>query len=154
MSFGGALSWLTASRRYEAAVSHRRRVARQRGAGRASRGRDVTHLPRGLLPARALVLALSPLLDARGIGALLDLRARGYDLAVIEISPVALTPADSAGSGRLPLASGACSATHYAPAFETLGVPVVIWKYPRTSLELAIEEVTTFRRHARPAPRA
>jgi hypothetical protein len=38
--------------------------------------------------------------------------------------------------------------------FETLGVPVARWEHPRTSLELAIEEVTSFRRHARPAPRA
>jgi hypothetical protein len=42
--------------------------------------KDVTHVPRRLLPARALVLALSPLLDARGIAALLDLRARGYTI--------------------------------------------------------------------------
>jgi hypothetical protein len=37
--------------------------------------------------------------------------------------------------------------------FETLGVPVARWEYPRTSLELVIEEVITFRRHARPAAR-
>ena len=49
------------------------------------------------------MLALSPLLDARGIAALLDLRARGYDLAVVEISPLAHTPADEAGAHRLPL---------------------------------------------------
>ena len=57
-------------------------------------------MPGHLLPARALVIALSPLLDERSIGALLDLRARGYDLVVVEISPLA--PAD-AGSTGLPL---------------------------------------------------
>jgi uncharacterized protein (DUF58 family) len=116
--------------------------------------RDVTHLPRSLLPARALVLALSPLLDARGIGALLDLRARGYDLAVVEVSPVAHTPADAAGSDRLPLRLWRLRRDALRARFETLGVPVARWEYPRTSLELAIEEVITFRRHARPAPRA
>jgi uncharacterized protein (DUF58 family) len=78
--------------------------------------KDVTHLPRSLLPARALVLALSPLLDARGIGVLLDLRARGYDLAVVEVSPLAHTPADAAGRTGFPFAFGARGATRCAPA--------------------------------------
>ena len=153
VSFGGALNWLTAT----AGTRQLYRIADALLASDARLSyawRDVTHLPRGLIPARALVLGLSPLLDARGIGALLDLRARGYDLAVIEVSPVALTPADSAGSGRLPLRLWRLQRDTLRARFETLGVPVVIWKYPRTSLELAIEEVTTFRRHARPAPRA
>ena len=54
-------------------------------------------MPGHLLSARTLVIALSPLLDERGIGALLDLRARGYDLVVIEISPLAVGEADSHG---------------------------------------------------------
>ena len=41
-------------------------------------------------PRQALVLALTPLLDDRAATALLDLRARGFDLIVIEISPLAL----------------------------------------------------------------
>ena len=153
VSFGGALNWLTAT----AGTRQLYRIVDALLASDARLSyawRDVTHLPRGLIPARALVLGLSPLLDARGIGALLDLRARGYDLAVIEVSPVALTPADSAGSGRLPLRLWRLQRDTFRARFETLGVPVVIWKYPRTTLELAIEEVTTFRRHARPAPRA
>jgi uncharacterized protein (DUF58 family) len=153
VSFGGALNWLTAT----AGTRQLYRIVDALLASDARLSyawRDVTHLPRGLIPARALVLGLSPLLDARGIGALLDLRARGYDLAVIEVSPMALTPADSAGSGRLPLRLWRLQRDTLRARFETLAVPVVTWKYPRTSLELAIEEVTTFRRHARPAPRA
>ena len=45
-------------------------------------------IPRRTLPPNALVIALSPLLDPRSVGALLDLRARGLDLAVIDVSPV------------------------------------------------------------------
>ena len=41
-----------------------------------------------MLPPQALVLAVSPLIDDRSVTALLDLRARGHDLAVIEVSPV------------------------------------------------------------------
>ena len=151
VSFGGTLNWLTASagtrqlyRIVDALIASDVRLSYA--------WKDVTHLPPGLLPARALVLALSPLLDARGIGALLDLRARGYDLAVVEISPLAHTPADAAGSHRLPLRLWRLQRDTLRARFETLGVPVAPWEYPHTSLELAIEEVMTFRRHARPAP--
>jgi uncharacterized protein (DUF58 family) len=153
VSFGGVLNWLTAS-------AGTRQLYRIVDALLASDARlsfawkDVSHLPRGLVPARALVLALSPLLDARGTGALLDLRARGYDLAVVEVSPVALTPADAAGPDRLPLRLWRLQRDAMRARFETLGVPVARWAYPGASLELAIEEVITFRRHARPAPRA
>lgn len=153
VSFGGALNWLTASagirqlyRIFDALLASDARLSHA--------WKDVTHLPRRLLPARALVLALSPLLDERGIGALLDLRARGYDLVVVEISPLAHTPADEAGAHRLPLRLWRLQHDALRARFETLGVPVARWEYPHTSLELAIEEVTTFRRHARPAPRA
>jgi uncharacterized protein (DUF58 family) len=153
VSFGGTLNWLTAS-------AGTRQLYRIADALLASDVRlsyawkDVTHLPRRLLPARALVLALSPLLDARGIDALLDLPARGYDLAVVEVSPVSLTPADAAGSDRLSLRLWRLQRDSLRTRFETLGVPVARWEYPHTSLELAIEEVITFRRHARPAPHA
>jgi uncharacterized protein (DUF58 family) len=152
VSFGGVLNWLTASagtrqlyRIVDALLSSDARLS--------FAWKDVTHLPRGLVPARSLVLALSPLLDARGTGALLDLRARGYDLAVVEISPVALTPADAAGPDRLPLRLWRLQRDAMRARFETLGVPMARWAYPGASLELAIEEVITFRRHARPAPR-
>lgn len=52
----------------------------------AWKGIDV--LPPRTLPPRSLVIALSPLLDDRTTRALLDLRARRHDLAVIEISPL------------------------------------------------------------------
>jgi uncharacterized protein (DUF58 family) len=150
VSFGATLNWLTAN----AGTRQLYRIADALLASdvRLSYAwRDVTHLPRRLLPARALVLALSPLLDARGVGALLDLRARGHDLVLVEISPLEHTPADEAGSHRLPLRLWRLQRESLRARFETLGVPVARWQYPHTSLELAIEEVMTFRRHARPA---
>ena len=122
VSFGGTLNWLTAS-------AGTRQLYRIVDALLASDVRlsyawkDVRHLPPRLLPARALVLALSPLLDARGIGALLDLRARGYDLAVVEISPLTHTPADAPGPTACLSASGACSATRYARASRRSASP-------------------------------
>jgi uncharacterized protein (DUF58 family) len=153
VSFGGVVNWLTPAtgthqlyRIVDALLASDVRVSH--------RWKDVTHLPRRLLPARALVLALSPLLDARGMGALLDLRARGYDLAVLEVSPMAHTPADAAGSDRLPIRLWRLQRDTLRARFATLGVPVAHWGYPHSSLELAIEEVTTFRRHSRPVPPA
>ena len=151
VSFGGVLNWLTAS----AGVRQLYRIVDALIASDVAlsyRWPEVTQLPRRLLPARALVLALSPLLDPRGIGALLDLRARGYDLAVIEISPLEHTAAAEAGGHWPPLRLWRLQRDALRARFETLGVPVARWEHPHTSLELAIEEVTTFRRHARPAP--
>jgi uncharacterized protein (DUF58 family) len=51
--------------------------------------RDVDLVPPRILPPQALVLALSPLLDARFVRAAGDLAARGFDLVVVAVSPVA-----------------------------------------------------------------
>ena len=51
--------------------------------------RTIDVLPVRALPRRSLVIALSPLLDRRGITALEALRARGFDLVVVECSPEA-----------------------------------------------------------------
>jgi uncharacterized protein (DUF58 family) len=153
VSFGGVLSWLTP----EAGIRQLYSIVDAlltSDVRLTLTWKDVTHLPRRLLPARALVLALSPLLDARGVDALLDLRARGYDLAVVEVSPVAHAPVGDAPAHRLPLQLWRLQRDALRSRFERLGVPVARWEHPRTSLELAIEEVITFRRHARPAPRA
>jgi uncharacterized protein (DUF58 family) len=50
--------------------------------------RDLELIPPRILPPQALVLALSPLLDARFVRAATDLAARGFDLIVIAVSPV------------------------------------------------------------------
>jgi uncharacterized protein (DUF58 family) len=51
--------------------------------------RDVDLIPPRILPPQALVVALSPLLDARFVRAATDLAARGFDLVVLAVSPVA-----------------------------------------------------------------
>ena len=141
VSLGGSLSWLTGSlgtrqlyRIVDALVSSEVRPS--------FRWQAVTRVPRRLLPARALVLALSPLLDERGIAALLDLRARGYDLVVLEISP--LTPADvesKAPAVRLWRLQRAAIRAR----FEALGIPVARWQPSGEG----IEEVIASRRRAR-----
>jgi hypothetical protein len=51
--------------------------------------RDVDLIPPRILPPQALVVALSPLLDARFVRAATDLAARRFDLVVLAVSPVA-----------------------------------------------------------------
>jgi uncharacterized protein (DUF58 family) len=151
VSFGAELRWLTPS----AGMMQLYRIVDALLASDARLSftwKDVTQLPRRLLPSRALVLALSPLLDERGFGALLDLRARGYDLAVVEVSPLAHTPADEGGSLRLPLRLWRLQRDALRSRFEALGVPVASWEHLHASLEVPLEEVIAFRRHARPEP--
>ncbi|HKG63187.1 MAG TPA: DUF58 domain-containing protein [Solirubrobacteraceae bacterium] len=149
VSFGGVVSWLAGSpgtRQLYRIVD----ALLESHVKPSFRWTDITHVPGHLLPARALVLGLSPLLDERGLGALLDLRARGYDLAVIEISPLAL---DDAGSHELPLRLWRLQREALRARFERLGVPVARWDRPHTDLDLVIEEVIASRRHARAVPR-
>ena len=76
--------------------------------------RNLDVVPRRTLPPHALVLAVSPLLDERATSALLDLRARGFDLAVIEVSPVEYVAPGSMRATASDIGSGASSARRSA----------------------------------------
>jgi uncharacterized protein (DUF58 family) len=108
--------------------------------------KDVEILPRRTLPPQALVLALSPLLDERGVSALLDLRARGYDLAVVDVSPLPFAPP---GPQLDELAHRVWRLQRDALRYryERAGVAVAEWREGEP-LQVAIEEVRSYRRHA------
>jgi uncharacterized protein (DUF58 family) len=147
VSFGGVINWLTAS---SGLVQLYRVLDSLLDAEifLSYAWKDIDLLPVRTLPPKALVLALSPLLDERAVGALLDLRARGFDLAVIEISPV---PFAEPGTGELDdLAYRLWQLRREALRASYLrnGVPVVEWQRGMP-LQAALEEVRTFRRHAR-----
>jgi uncharacterized protein (DUF58 family) len=57
--------------------------------GRAgwSSGHDITRLPRAALPPGAAVIAFSPLLDARFVEMLRDLRQRSFPVLVVDVLP-------------------------------------------------------------------
>jgi uncharacterized protein (DUF58 family) len=111
--------------------------------------RDLEVLPRRTLPPNALVIALSPLLDGRSVGALLDLRARGFDLAVLDVTPVPFTKRPDGLDG---LAHDIWTMRRDALRHRLLesGVAVAEWA-PDTDLQAALEEVRAFRRYARVA---
>ncbi|HSS81182.1 MAG TPA: DUF58 domain-containing protein [Gaiellaceae bacterium] len=147
VAFGGVLNWLTVS----SGIVQLYRVLDSLLDAEiflSYAWKDIDVLPVRTLPPRALVLALTPLLDDRSVRALIDLRARGFDLAVIEISPV---PFAEPGTGELDdLAYRLWQLRREALRASYLrnGVPVVEWQRGMP-LQAALEEVRTFRRHAR-----
>jgi uncharacterized protein (DUF58 family) len=107
-------------------------------------------VPRRTLPPQALVLALTPLLDDRAATALLDLRARGFDLIVIEISPLAFVVPKQGEIQDIAHRLWRLRRDAVRGRFEQAGVPVAVWD-DDSSLTVAMEEVETFRRQARTA---
>jgi uncharacterized protein (DUF58 family) len=147
VAFGGVLNWLTVS----SGIAQLYRVLDSLLDAEiflSYAWKDIDVLPVRTLPPHALVLALTPLLDDRSVRALADLRSRGFDLAVVEISPV---PFVEPGRGELDdLAYRLWLLRREAlrSSYLQLGVPVVEWRKD-APLQAALEEVRTFRRHAR-----
>ena len=112
--------------------------------------RDIEVLPLRTLPPHALVVALTPLLDDRSIAALLDLRARGFDLAVIEVSPVPFASPGKSELDALAYRLWQVRRRELRSRFEELGASVTEWR-DDVPLAAALEEVNEFRRHARRA---
>jgi len=86
LNFGGELEWVLPS---TGARQHYRIVdaVLSSESARLFRWRDPRLIPRRVLPPQSLIVGLTPLLDWRVIRALLNLRARGFDLALIEVDP-------------------------------------------------------------------
>jgi uncharacterized protein (DUF58 family) len=149
VSFGGVTNWLTAT----SGVVQLYRVLDSLLDAEiflSYAWKEVDLIPVRALPPQALVIALSPLLDERAVRSLLDLRARGYDLAVIEISPVPFAPAARGELDQLAHRLWLLRREALRSRYLRLGVPVVEWRGD-VSLQTALEEVRRFKRHARVA---
>jgi uncharacterized protein (DUF58 family) len=87
LNFGGELEWVLPS---AGARQHYRIVdaVLSSETARLYRWRDPRLIPRRVLPPQSLIVALTPLLNFWVNRALLNLRARGFDLALIEIDPL------------------------------------------------------------------
>jgi uncharacterized protein (DUF58 family) len=147
VSFGGALNWLLPATgplqlyRIVDAVLNTEVVLNYAW-------KDVEVIPRRVLPPQALVVALTPLLDERATEALLDLRARGFDLAIVEISPIPFTEQGRGKTAEVAWKLWTLRREAARARFERTGVPVASWEED-VPLAAALEEVTAFRRHAR-----
>jgi uncharacterized protein (DUF58 family) len=109
--------------------------------------KEIDVLPRGTLPPKALVLALTPLLDDRAISALLDLRARGFDLVIVEVSPLPFVEPEPGEAGELAFRLWKLRREGRRSEYERAGAPVVEWR-DGTPLTAILEGVSASRRHA------
>jgi uncharacterized protein (DUF58 family) len=90
--------------------------------------KDVSFVPRRLLPAKALVVGISPLLDGRYVDALLNLRSRGFDLAVLEVAPEPFTPPGSTDTDALAHRLWLLEREALRTRLQALGAPVTRWR--------------------------
>jgi uncharacterized protein (DUF58 family) len=104
-------------------------------------------IPRRTLPPKALVIALTPLLDDRALGALVDLRARGFDLTIVDVSPVPFVQPGTDEHEQLAYRLWLLRRRALRSRYERLGVPVAVWD-DDTSFAAALEGVREFRRRA------
>jgi uncharacterized protein (DUF58 family) len=147
VSFGGVLNWL----RPGTGLTQRYRIVEALLSTEITFSyawKEIDVLPRGTLPPNALVLALTPLLDDRAIGALLDLRARGFDLVIVEISPLPFTEPPPGETGELAFRLWKLRRESRRREYERAGAPVVEWR-EGTPLTAVLEGVNASRRHAR-----
>ena len=112
--------------------------------------RDVNVLPARILPPKALVLGITPLLDERYVATIADLRARGFDVAVIEVDPVGLVEPAPGELGSLAYRLWLLDREALRSRLARLGIPVARWG-EHVELDAALEGVRTYRRRARVA---
>ena len=107
-------------------------------------------LPPRTLPPRALVIALTPLTNWQITEALLNLRGRGFDVVVIEISPLPYVEPGLTESRQLAYRLWLLWRDAVRYRFARVGVPVLEWQ-EGVPLARVIEEVMAYRRFARTA---
>ena len=115
--------------------------------------RNVDSLPQRVLPPGALILAITPLLDERSIALVSELRKRGCDLTVVEVSPLDYVSPGPTASDAVAYELWRLAREALRARLQSLGVGVAISE-PGSALGPALEEVNAFRRSARPALRA
>ncbi|HEY7379737.1 MAG TPA: DUF58 domain-containing protein [Gaiella sp.] len=151
VTFGGTLRWLEpgagALQRYrlvDALLETRMRFSYA--------WKDVNVIPARTLPPRALVIAVTPLLDARAVTALLDLRARGHDLAVVEVPAELFAAPGEEDVEQLAWRLWLLRRETLRARLQAIGVAVSRWD-DDAPLDAVLEGVRTYRRHARLARR-
>jgi uncharacterized protein (DUF58 family) len=88
---------------------------------------DVARIPRAVLPAGALVIMFSPLLDERAIDAATDLRERGHAVIVTDVLATSPIPAPGSTVAGLALRLWRLERQALRYRLESLGIPVIGW---------------------------
>jgi len=144
VAFGGILRWLTPA----AGEAQWYRIVEallETESVLSFAWKDIEIVPRRALTPQALVIAISPLLDERTVQALLDIRRRGFDLVIVEVSPL-----EFVGDVKDPLADLALRLWRLQREairfrYEQAGVAVVQWD-GKAPLAALVEGARTFRR--------
>ncbi len=143
LNFGGELEWVLPS---AGARQHYRIIdaVLSSESARLLRWRDLRLIPRRVLPPQSLIVALTPLLDWRVNRALLNLRARGYDLALIEVEPLRFAEHARATYGEQAWRLWLLERELLRSQFQRAGVPVSRWN-GHAPLAAAVEELASTR---------
>jgi uncharacterized protein (DUF58 family) len=147
IAFGSSIRWLAP----QMGLGHAYRIVETLLDARATPSvmwKGVDLIPPRSLPPKALVLALSPLIDHRAIETLMDLRGRGFDVAIIEVPPEAFIDRPATQFGELSRRLWQLQRELVRDRFRRLGVPVAPWA-PDAPLQVALEEIRAFRQHSR-----
>jgi uncharacterized protein (DUF58 family) len=149
VGYGGILRWL----RPGMGVGQRYRLVEtllETGVEPTFTWRDANLIPARILAPKALIVALTPLVDTRFVTMLEDLRARRFDLFVVELDPSQLVPPGRGPTAGLAHRLWLLERDVLRMRLEGAGIAVGRWS-DETSLDEALEEVATFRRYARRA---
>ena len=146
VSFGGVLRWLQPGM----GTTQRYRLIEtmlETGVAPTFTWRDVNLIPARILPPASLVLGLTPLVDTRFVTALEDLRARRFDVAVVEVDPVPLVEPGRTEAERFAYRLWLLEREVLRARLVALGIGVATWGDAK--LDTVLEEVRTYRRYTR-----
>jgi uncharacterized protein (DUF58 family) len=150
VSFGGFVQWLQPGGG-QAALYRLLDTLMETQVFATAAWKGIRHLPSQTLPAKALIVALTPLVDERGVAALFDLLARGYDLAVVDISPLTHAGRATGEWDELARRLWALERETLRHRYQRLGAAVVEWR-DAMHLQQVLLEVEACRRRAGLAP--
>jgi uncharacterized protein (DUF58 family) len=146
VSFGGVLRWLQpamgSAQRFRLVES-----LLETGVEPTYTWRDVNIIPARILPPKALVFALTPLVDPRFVATVADLRARGYDVSVVEVDPEPLIEPGPTELDRIAHRLWLLQREVLRTRLARLGVAGMRWS-DDVELQVAVEGVRAFRRRA------
>ena len=143
LNFSGELEWVlpsTGARQLYRIVD----AVLSSESARLYRWRDPRFIPRRVLPPQSLIVALTPLLDWRVNQALLDLRARGFEVALIEVDPLPFAEHGRAVYGDQAWRVWLLERELIRNRFVRAGVLVARWN-AGTPLAPVVEELTSKR---------
>jgi uncharacterized protein (DUF58 family) len=144
VSFGGVLRWLQPGM----GPAQRFRLVEsllETGVEPTYTWRDVNVIPARILPPKALVFAITPLVDPRFVTTVADLRARRYDVAVVEVDPEPLVEPGPTELDRLAYRLWILQREVLRARLSRLGIATARWN-DDVELQAALEGVKTFRR--------